>query len=190
MNINRVIHILLIVLVSFVCLFTGCKSTKIQEDDLLEDYCMKIENAFIRQIELSINNSGIKQFYIPNTLIYRYSSESCSSCILNDLSHLRRIKDSIAKVKIKVLPSFLENRNNLIRLNMELKGFDFQNISDDHDLPKDSLTGMRTRYFVYFGNSKDECYVYFPEKTIPSITNKYLDWVVKKMCKNSDLLVN
>lgn len=180
MNISKKrFHLLSICLLSIYS--AGCISNPKSQEEQHDGDSSQTMDAIIRQIELSTKRLKIQEFYTPNTLVYRYSSESCNNCISIDLDNLRGIKSLIGKENIKILPSFPGNRNDYIRLNTELDGFDYTNISNNEDFPKDPITGICARYFVYFGNNKEECYIYFPEKSTPYFTKGFLNWVVNKL---------
>lgn len=183
MNINKkVLHALLICLLS---IFTAsCVSNKETQNEQYDSDYSKSMNTIIRQMELFTNSPLIKELYIPNTLVYRYSRESCNSCISAELDYLKKIKSLVNNDNIRILPSLPETRNDCIRLKTELEDFNYTNISSEEDFPKDPITGACARYFVYFGNEKDDCYIYFPEKSTPHFTVGFLNWVVNKIAED------
>ena len=120
---------------------------------------------------------------LPNnlTLVYRYSNHICQTCIVEDLMELRDFQQKIGKEKILVLPAFPEDRNSKIKLNNELSGFNYQNISiDSLILPRHETEGEK-RYFAVLDNEGKMEMVFFPKNGFPNITRAYFKEVEKRM---------
>jgi hypothetical protein len=182
-------------LVLFVLLFTGLgivfflwrqysnTENHIEINQNIQD---RIKNKNLKlSEEISNNYLKNKQFIEEkiNTgfplLIYRYSLDMCSRCILEDLSELYNCQKIIGKNNIMVLPTFENTRDNQIRIINDLEYFHFQNIPLDFLLiPLDS-DKTRRRYFAVINKNENIEMIFFSESLDEKRTKAYLDEVIK-----------
>ncbi|MDR0603464.1 MAG: hypothetical protein LBG80_04070 [Bacteroidales bacterium] len=97
---------------------------------------------------------GIGESKVP-LLIYRYSKNVCSSCIMKDLDELTNIQSIIGKDKVLVLPAFDNTRDDRVILANELSQFNYKNIPNELlVIPYDSVFMIRP-YFAIINHTRN-----------------------------------
>jgi len=132
-----------------------------------------------KEIELSLleNRDSILVGIKYPVLIYRYSHNNCSSCIVEDLSELNILQNEVAKGKIVVLPAYEENQQNRITFANQLTNFEYKNIPEHLlVLPKDK-EGFKQRYFALIDNKGNLGEVHFPKRGESEATKAYFQKV-------------
>ncbi len=114
-----------------------------------------------------------------NVLFYRFSQDMCEACIYEDLVQLRQIQDSIGSKHILILPFYEKDRGSMIRLSNELKGFRYQNVSQQTlGFPIDKRTDMEIRYMGYINNQGEIEMCFIPIKGEQELTSRYLSKLI------------
>lgn len=147
---------------------------------LLKEQNTWVKYALTNHIKYSPQTEIAANFFRPNTLVYRYCDDTCEKCVAEDLQALYRLQNKIGKEHVLIVPSFLNNRNNKIRLNQELAEFNYSNIESKQDMPINEETGLHIRYFIYWGNNKNDYYVFFPAKSQAGLTQLFFYLIFKR----------
>ena len=115
-----------------------------------------------------------------NTLFFRYSENSCSSCINYYLAEILVLQEEIGKDNVWIFPSYPDDRGSRIQLSNELAKYNYQNI------PADSLLiptygGEQKSYFVWMNNEGEIDMVFVPdENNLQYLYNFFLEVKKKK----------
>ena len=74
----------------------------------------------------------VKEVYgKKNTLIFRYISNSCNSCLDSRLNELLTFQEEICKERIWIFPAYPDDRNSIIQLSADLAKYNYRNIPAD-----------------------------------------------------------
>jgi hypothetical protein len=121
---------------------------------------------------------GINENKSP-VLIYRYSKNICSSCVMKDLGDLANIQSIIDKNNILVLPAFDNTRNDRVIMANELSRFTYKNIPNDLlVIPYDSVFMIRP-YFAIINQTGNIEMVFFPQRNNQKLTDAYFAEIKK-----------
>ena len=132
-----------------------------------------------KEIELSLleNRDSILSAFKYPVLIYRYSQDYCSSCIVEDLSELNILQNEVAKGKIFVLPAYDDDKMNRVALASQLANFEYKNMPASLlVLPKDN-EGFKQRYFALIDNKGNLGEIHFPQRGNTAATKAYFQRV-------------
>lgn len=145
-----------------------------QLNELSEHY-KKILDQHINGFEINFANDVKEIVEERNVLFYRYSQYMCETCVYEDLTLLKQLQDSIGYNNIIILPSFNEDKNSIIRLLNELKGFRYKNIPiKKANFPIDRRTYTEVRYMGYINDIGNIEMCFIPIKGECKLTWKYL----------------
>lgn len=146
-----------------------------------EQYFQEVPDSFVKQLYLNQINE-ILDINSP-VLIYRYSTDVCSSCLNEDLYELSKYSENLGKHNIIILPAYPNNRYARVKLSKELAKFNYRNISADSVvIPVDS-NGISKRYFALISKYGEPEMVFFPEKGKTELTKSYIKKVQEKIKK-------
>jgi len=132
-----------------------------------------------KEIELSYlkNRDTILADIKYPVLIYRYSHDYCSSCIVENLSELYKFQNEIEKDKIVIMPAFEEDQINMETLASQLASFKYKNTPANLLVfPKDK-DGFTQRYFALIDNKGNLGEIYFPKRGDSEATKAYFQRV-------------
>jgi len=117
-----------------------------------------------------------------NTFFFRYSNNSCSSCINDYLIEILTLQEEIGKEYVWIFPSYPDDRGSRIQLKNELAKYNYLNI------PADSLLiplfgGELKSYFAWINEDGEISMVFIPDRNNVHKTSRYF-LEVKNMLKN------
>lgn len=175
----RILHIVLsvcLLLISFLYV------NEIRHEKALRIQIEKLSTCYNNVLEQHVNGfevefaDDVKSIIEErNVFFYRFSQDMCEACIYEDLALIRQFQDSIGLENVLILPSFSEDRNSMIRLSSELKGFRYKNIPQEKgSFPIDRRTCMEIRYMGYINNEGNIEMCFIPIKGEPEVTRRYL----------------
>jgi len=181
MNIkNKILSITSIIIISLcVFFFVNNKSQKkIQQNGiLLIDDSVVNENRYREDILSSFETN--KHFYFSGNniefpiLIYRYSKNTCNSCIQQDQTELLQFQSEVGEKRILILPAYSNSINDQITLKNELHKFNYLNIPiDSLYIPQDEMH-IRKRYFAVINSEKKMEMIFFPRLGYKELTQDY-----------------
>ena len=133
-------------------------------------------------MSFAINKEYWKNTIDSLVLIYRYSESICGNCYNEDIAELSSFLKEIGRERILILPAFDNNRDNTIRLNNELKKFNFQNTSIDLlTIPEYRYNKSPQRYFALINEKKDIELIFFPHLGKKELTQLYFSEIKKRL---------
>ena len=115
-----------------------------------------------------------------NILFFRYSKNSCSSCINNYLAETLTFQEEIGKDYVWIFPAYPNDRGSRIQLSNELAKYNYRNIPAD-SLLIPNYEGEQRSYFAWIGNDGEIDMVFFPDKDRPHLTREFFLEVKKKI---------
>ena len=120
-----------------------------------------------------------------NILIYRFSDDMCENCVYEDLSNLRQLQKEIGKDKILLLPAYKNDRKSQIRLSNEVKGFQYQNISEEViTFPIIKQLDIKSRYMAYIDSIGSTEMFFIPIKGEKELTQRYFSKIKEDFLQN------
>ena len=120
-------------------------------------------------------------------LIYRYSSNMCTSCYLDDLMDLKDFFEGIEKNRVLILPAYPPNdRRGRMQINSETNGFRFRNITTDSLAFPISKSEGEKRYFAVVDTQGRIGMVFFPTSGRRDLTQRYFQEIVRFFPSNKD----
>ena len=134
-----------------------------------------VNESAAREVKLSFlkNRDSILSEVKYPILIYRYSRDNCSNCIVEDLSELNIFQEEAGKDKVLVLPSFEESPNNSRMFANQLANFAYKNMSANLLIfPKDK-NGFAYRYFALIDGKGNLGEIHFPQIRHTDVTKAY-----------------
>lgn len=146
-----------------------CIENEEKSDSIFFDYLELIA----QDVELNnlVNYIVSKQDIAP-VLIYVFSEDDCSQCVLEDISLIKEYINNLSKVF--VFPVFEDTRTNNIRLKADLNGFNYKRIDKDQ-VQLYTKNGVKVRFFAVVKPNGQIIYPFFPGEMK---TKKYLNFVV------------
>ena len=130
--------------------------------------------------EITRSYEKVKDVYgKKSTLVFRYSNNSCSSCIIYYLNEILALQEEIGKEHIWIYPAYPDDRSSRIQLSVELAKYNYRNI------PADSLfiptyEGEQKSYFAWINNEGEIDMVFIPDIHNKPYTSRFF-FEVKKM---------
>lgn len=149
-------------------------------DSIFSHYVLINHVKYLGQVK-NLKLEGINK---SNLLIYRYCDETCEKCVEEDLHLLLEFQEKYGMESVLVVPSFPDNRNTRIRLNSELRGFNYLNMVEKGDMPLNENTGLAMRFFTFYPKGQDSGYTFFPTKDQPTLTRAFFEFVSEELLKN------
>jgi len=160
---------------------------------LLHDKFFLSEKRWIKNLyqnALIYNNySNSKSFIKEITenrlplLIYRYSKNTCESCIQEDLEEINLLKKEFGNNKILLLPTYPNDRDGSIELSNILASFNYVNIPFDSLFIPSQDGNFQQRYFAVIDKELNLTMVFFPLKGENILTRLYFS-EIKKILKD------
>ena len=110
-------------------------------------------------------------------LVYRFSKMHCESCIVSSIEILQKWCDSIGKINILFLGNYSNNRI----FQRTIPNYSIGNMKV-YNTPAFNIPAEEKGYPYFFTLNRDLhiSNVFFPNKAIPKITDKYLETIQKK----------
>ena len=107
-----------------------------------------------------------------NILFFRYTNNSCGSCINYYLFEILALQEEIGKEHVWIFPAFPDDRGSQIQLRNELEKYNYRNI------PSDSLLlpvygGEQKSYFAWLNSEGEIGMVFIPDINKPQYTRNY-----------------
>ena len=178
MNLNRALIILfslLVLLVAGVVIqlsrSKGARYKKVFVDNEILTTQIHCVPEIIRSYEQRKDAYGQK-----NTLFFRYTNNSCGSCINYYLFEILTLQEEIGKEHVWLFPAYPDDRGSQIQLRSELAKYNYRNI------PADSLLlpvyeGEQKSYFAWLDNEGEIGMVFVPDINKPQYTRHYFQEV-------------
>jgi len=116
-----------------------------------------------------------------SVLIYRYSKNTCGSCIQEDLLEIEHFQKEIGKEKVLLLPDYPDNREGRIELSNVLDKFNYVNIPVDSFFIPSIEGNFPQRYFAVIDNSGELTMLFFPRSGETKLTRLFFSMVKKKI---------
>ena len=107
-----------------------------------------------------------------NTMVFRFVSSSCNSCLDSQLNALLTFQEEIGKAHIWVFPAYPDDRNSMIRLSAELAKFKYRNIPAD-SLLIPTYEGELRSYFAWIDSNGDMAMVFVPDRSNVRYTRQF-----------------
>ena len=182
MSLNRILIILFGILILLSALtaiqFNRSKSGRV-EFVTIDDEILATHIHCVPEIVRSFNN--VKDVHGKNnTLFYRYTNNSCSSCLNYYLFELLALQEAIGKEHIWIFPAYPDDRGSRIQLSAELAKYNYRNI------PADSLliphyNGEQKSYFGWINNDGELDMVFIPDIHNRQYTQKFFLEIQRKI---------
>ena len=99
-----------------------------------------------------------------NFLFFRYVSNSCNSCLDNQLNELLTFQEEIGKEHVWIFPAYPNDRNSMISLSAELARYNYRNIPAD-SLLIPNYDGEQKSYFAWINSEGDIEMVFVPDRS-------------------------
>lgn len=149
-----------------------------QEKDILYN---ELENSYInndealsvlnKQVKTLNNYCSFKPYLVDDSVlfenflfIYRYTSSVCESCVNRDFDVLKSFADKFGKEHVLVVSSIINNRENRIKLDVELKGIRYMIVPDSiWEIPIDKNTGVPLPFFAVVNELRNIEFVIFSD---------------------------
>ncbi|GEM_PF-1445905 len=174
----------IVIVLSVILVIFNTRTISDNSDIYYEHNIQEIPDLFIEGLRLNQINE-ILDISSP-VLIYRYTTDVCSSCLHEDLYELSKYMDNLGKQNVMILPAYPNSRYSRIRLSNELAKFNYRNISiDSVAIPFDE-DGVTKRYFALISGNGEPEMVFFPEIGKTELTKLFLKRVQLKFKNNND----
>lgn len=99
-------------------------------------------------------------------LVYRYTNSVCGSCLSRDFDVLKLLADKFGKDHLLVVSSATDNRENRIKLNVDLDGIKYLILPDSAwEIPVDKITGTALPFFAMINKNHTIETVVFSDMT-------------------------
>ena len=192
MNLNKALIVLycFLILLGVVTIlrFNRLKIDRV-EYEYIDDEILTTNMLYIPEIVRSYEK--VKDIYgRKNILFFRYTENSCSSCINYYLAEILVFQEEIGKDNVWIFPAYPDDRGSRIQLSSELAKYNYRNI------PVDSLIipeygGELKSYFAYVNNEGDIDMVFIPDKNkFDYLHNFFLEVKKKKQVMNTEFFGN
>jgi len=117
-----------------------------------------------------------------NILFFRYTNNSCSSCLNYYLFELFALQEEIGIEHVWLFPAYPDDRGSQIQLRNELAKYNYRNIPADL-LLLPVYEGEQKSYFAWLNNMGEIEMVFVPDINKPQYTHHYFQ-EVKRIINN------
>jgi len=115
-----------------------------------------------------------------NTLFFRFTNNTCSSCLVSQLNEVLTLQEEIGKERVLIFSAYPDDRNSKIQMNAELAKYNYRNIPVD-SLLIPTYQGEQKSYFGWMNSDGEIEMVFVPDKSNVRLTRLYFLEVKKKI---------
>ncbi|MBN2648673.1 MAG: hypothetical protein JXR50_02920 [Prolixibacteraceae bacterium] len=157
----------------------------------IEQMCDSIFFDYVELVGQDVQLNNIVEYVshvnnLSTSLIYVFTDEECSKCVLDDIFLIKEYVDDNNIDNVFIFPVFDDTKTNNIRLKSILDGLNYKRINKEN-VQLYKKNGFNERFFTIVKPTGQVVYHFFPGEMYSVKTKKYLEYIFNECLKEGSI---